>query len=210
MDSVIPSTAAKFTLILRTLDTAAGWTPGSRLVARESNPGASAQRRSGLRPHRGADAPERPGRAAPLLPEQRHVDDRARVEESTSRADAVTAAVTVPSRGSAAVRVSSARRMSNTNPRAPLWASASTNHVAKLSALTASETVVGTPDAVSPSSASPSSAMAWIWRAARSRVAPAGVGVTGLVRLSSARPTFVSRALIRWATAVRLLAAAPG
>ena len=118
----------------------------------------------------------------------------------TACRDAVTAAITVPSRRSSAVRVWSARRTSKVSP-GPAPARACTNHVARLSAFTASGTVTACPDAASPSSSSASAAMACIWRAARSSTSPDGVGSTGLERVTSTRPTRVSSALMRWLTA---------
>lgn len=120
-------------------------------------------------------------------------------QPGTGSAEPVTAAITRPSRSSAAVWSSSSRRSSKLIPGTAV--SASRNQVASESAFTATDTRVGSPAPLIPSSSRASRSSRASWRAYRTRTAPESVGRTGLVRLSSTRPVRCSSAFTRWLTA---------
>lgn len=114
---------------------------------------------------------------------------------------AVTAAITKPSRSSAAVWSWSSRWRSKQIPRSSgTAASAGRNHVARESAFTAIVSV-RVPSSPNPSSPSASCSSWASDRANRTTTWPDSVSRTGFVRSSRTRPVRCSRAFTRWLTA---------
>ncbi len=70
--------------------------------------------------------------------------------------------------------------------------------MASESAFTATDTRIGSPAPLSPSSAYASCSSRATWRASRTSTSPDSVGRTGLVRSSRTRPVRCSSAFTRW------------